>query len=254
MSLINDALKKAQKMRLQDQAAPAPSNGNSGPVAKRARPMSTQLLVGLLAGAAVLVGGSVLATVFWLRNPAPAPAPKPVASLAAVSISPSPTPAAPPTGNAAPPSATMLTPTASAPPGVGAPPTAVGGTAPLAPLPEAQPSIALPIASAPPPESPPAPADLTSPPVSSVRPSSGASPVIRPAPVAKPDARIQTYIEALRVTGIRASGTDSKVLMNDRVFRVNDIVERSLGLRLTGVAADRLSFTDENGMVYTRNF
>jgi hypothetical protein len=78
--------------------------------------------------------------------------------------------------------------------------------------------------------------------------------VIRPAPVAKPDARIQTYIEALRVTGIRASGTDSKVLMNDRVFRVNDIVERSLGLRLTGVAADRLSFTDENGMVYTRNF
>jgi len=35
---------------------------------------------------------------------------------------------------------------------------------------------------------------------------------------------------------------------------VNDIVERMLGLRLTGVAADRLSFTDENGVVYTRNF
>jgi len=78
--------------------------------------------------------------------------------------------------------------------------------------------------------------------------------VIRPSPVAKADARIQTYIDALRVTGIRASGTDSKVLMNDRVFRVNDIVERSLGLRLTGVAADRLSFTDENGLVLHAQF
>ena len=257
MSLINDALKKAQKMRTQDQAAPAPSqsNGHSGPVAKRARPMSTQLLVGLVAGAAVLVGGSVLATVFWLRKPAPAPAPKPVAISAAVSISPAPPPAAPPVGNAAPSPPTVLTPTASAPPVVVAPPTAVGGTAPIATPTDAPPSLALPIAPAPPPESPPAPADLTiTPPISSVRPSPVASPVIRPAPVAKPDARIQTYIDALRVTGIRASGTDSKVLMNDRVFRVNDVVERSLGLRLTGVAADRLSFTDENGLVYTRNF
>jgi len=75
-----------------------------------------------------------------------------------------------------------------------------------------------------------------------------------PAPVARPDARAQAFVDALRVTGIRASGSDSKVLMNDRVFRLNDIVERTLGLRLTGVAADRLSFTDPNGLVYTRNF
>jgi hypothetical protein len=229
MSLINDALKKAQKMRTQDQAAPAPSQaiGDSGPVAKRARPMSTKWLGGLFAGAAVLVAVSVLVTVVWLRKPGAAPAPKPVASPAAVSVSPPPPPVVPPTQNAS--------------------PSPAPGTAPAAPSP-------LVVAAAPA-ESPPPPPDVAAvPPVDTSRPPLVASPVIRPAPAPKPDSRIQAFVDALRVTGIRASGGESKVLMNDRVFRVNDIVERSLGLRLTGVAADRLTFTDENGIVYARNF
>jgi ribosome-associated protein YbcJ (S4-like RNA binding protein) len=58
----------------------------------------------------------------------------------------------------------------------------------------------------------------------------------------------------LKVTGIRSSGTDSKVLMNDRVFRVNDVVDRSLGVRLTKVSSDSLTFTDANGAVYVKYF
>ena len=54
--------------------------------------------------------------------------------------------------------------------------------------------------------------------------------------------------------GIRSSGGDSRVLMNDRVFRVNDIVDRNLGLRLTKVDPAMLVFTDSNGAIYTKNF
>jgi hypothetical protein len=42
--------------------------------------------------------------------------------------------------------------------------------------------------------------------------------------------------------------------MNDRVFRVNDIVERTFGLRLTKVDTNSLTFTDAGGAVYVKNF
>jgi len=75
-----------------------------------------------------------------------------------------------------------------------------------------------------------------------------------PAPVAKPDERVHAFIDAIRVTGIRSSGGDSRVLMNDRVYRVNDIVDRTLGLRLTKVEHDNLTFTDANGVNYVKYF
>ncbi|HYD84004.1 MAG TPA: hypothetical protein VEA63_08115, partial [Opitutus sp.] len=68
------------------------------------------------------------------------------------------------------------------------------------------------------------------------------------------DVRAQQFIDALRVTGIRASGNDSKVLMNDRVYRVNDIVDRTLGLKLIKVAPDSLTFSDPTGATYTKIF
>ena len=62
-------------------------------------------------------------------------------------------------------------------------------------------------------------------------------------------------IESYRVAGIRASGNDPRVLMNDRVFRVNDMIDHVLGIRLTGVQTNALTFTDvETGAVYTRHF
>jgi hypothetical protein len=139
-------------------------------------------------------------------------------------------------------------------------PLAASAIAPVASKTEIQPAAALPVVTALPPGSAsPSPAALASaPPASEIHASPASSPEIRPAappaPAGKFDARAQAFVDALHVTGIRASGSDSKVLMNDRVFRLNDIVERSLGLRLTGVAADQLSFTDGSGVVYTRNF
>ncbi|HTZ19355.1 MAG TPA: hypothetical protein VMC06_00610 [Opitutaceae bacterium] len=260
MSLINDALKKAQNMRTQGPAAGAPPlPGDSlGPVAKRARPMPARWLAGIVAGAVVLVAGSVLATVFWLRKPEAIPAPKPIASAHAVSES-SPSPLPPPEVKIVEPAPALKT-AAPVPVAVVAPAITVNETVPVAPKTEPRPAAPLPVATPAPDEhtAPPAIARTVAPPVSEVPAPAVAiaesRPAPPPAPVPKHDARAQAFIEALRVTGIRASGSDSRVLMNDRVFRLNDIVDRPLGLRLTGVAADQLTFTDPNGMVYTRNF
>ena len=54
--------------------------------------------------------------------------------------------------------------------------------------------------------------------------------------------------------GIRASTTDSKVLMNDRVYRVGDTVEHEMGLKIVGITANSLTFEDERGGRFTRTF
>ena len=41
--------------------------------------------------------------------------------------------------------------------------------------------------------------------------------------------------------------------MSGRVYRLNDIVDYELGLRLTGVGTTTLTFLDENGAVYTKS-
>jgi hypothetical protein len=73
-----------------------------------------------------------------------------------------------------------------------------------------------------------------------------------PAGAAKPDERIAAYVEALRITAIRAN--DNKVIMNEKVYRVNEIVERNLGVRLVKVANDSLTFADGNGVTYVKYF
>jgi hypothetical protein len=62
------------------------------------------------------------------------------------------------------------------------------------------------------------------------------------------------FVDAVRVAGIRSSGDDSRVLMNDRVYRVNDIVDRALGIRLVKVAVDSLTFSDAAGLTYVKYF
>jgi hypothetical protein len=71
-------------------------------------------------------------------------------------------------------------------------------------------------------------------------------------PVANP--RVYEFLDALRITGIRVSDTDPKVIMNDRVFRLNDLVDRATGLRLTVVAPSTLTFVDQTGYEYRKNF
>lgn len=82
----------------------------------------------------------------------------------------------------------------------------------------------------------------------------GTSPAAPLVSVRQQDPRILAYLDALRVNGIRPSPDDPKVLANNRVYRINDVVDRELNLRLTAIAPSRLTFEDERGMPYVKNF
>ena len=80
-------------------------------------------------------------------------------------------------------------------------------------------------------------------------------PAAKSLPPAAPhqDHKILALINGLHVTGVRVAGDDSKVLMNNRVYRVNDVIDYELGVKLTGVSTTALTFVDDNGIVYTRS-
>ncbi|MBI5766806.1 MAG: hypothetical protein HZA93_03375 [Verrucomicrobia bacterium] len=291
MSLINDALKKAQRARTADLQADAPPMPGGSHPARGSAPKSSQTLLILGAGAAVLVVLSVVATVFLItRKPAPAAvsasparpaASAPSAAIATTEIKVPLAPANPPSNPAAdrsapsgvapkpatPRVAEKSDPAAAAPSPVQierplkpeAPPPhqpagRVAETAPTAPPPvvtglpahetktvAAAPAVVTPVAAGPA--------------VAATLPGAAAPAATTPsATIPKEDERIHKFVDNVRVTGVRSSGGESRVLMNDKVYRVNDIVDRTLGLRLTKVEPDCLTFTDSNGLTYTKNF
>jgi hypothetical protein len=63
---------------------------------------------------------------------------------------------------------------------------------------------------------------------------------------------VAAYLESIRITGVRAMGDDSRVLINERVYRVNEIIERTLGIRLIKVTPGVLTFSDANGVTYAK--
>lgn len=280
MSLINEALKKAQRSRSGEGPGHfLPAAGGAGPrVAKRDQPRTAQQLVLIAAGAIALVVLSVVITVFWVnQTPEPKPtaaAPKPAAP-APVSPAVKPPPVVAPPLN---PPVLTTRPAAEVPPPVAqtpivekatptSPPTVAADTPPVAPiLAPRQPAttapvvvtapIATPVPVSPPPVATP---PVTPPPAASAPIVSAPAPtpsIPAPATSAPPrhDERISAFVDAIRVAGIRSSGTESRVLMNDRVYRVNEIVDRNFGLRLTKVETNTLTFTDANGVVYVKNF
>jgi hypothetical protein len=249
MSLINDALKKAQKQRTGDSPplASLPSIGGerAEKIAERTSPAGLNPLLlrgGIIAAALVVV---LLGGYFGLRprpDPvAPATSPAPVTAIKEATKSATPA-EQPPVGNLAAPAITfnLAIPAESVP----VTPMASSPLVPLSAAPATKPA-----------------ADLAAVPGKPANPEAApsAAPATAPATVAatsttKIEPRAITFIESLRIAGIRASATDSKVLMNDRVYRSGDIVEHEIGLKLIGITANSLTFEDERGGRYTRNF
>jgi hypothetical protein len=277
MSLINEALKKAQRARLEDQAvAEAIAPGGAVPKRRQARSANTMVLIG--AGAVTLIVVSVVATVYFLggdRTSAPAPVAKSSATPPTVGPTATPATAAPVASSSAPaatPTATPATapaPVVNAPTPVVTPPLATPAAPPVTAAVATKPASPAPIASSVAPTAAPVPAPAAAaatlpapPPATASRPAAPAPTANVPAVPAAPaaaaaaatlDPRIAAYVDGIRVTGVRASGNDSRVLMNDRVYRVNDIVERTLGVRLVKVAGDSLTFSDANGVTYVKH-
>lgn len=221
MSLINDALRKAQRQRTGDRSPTSqpPMPGGGGPVPTRpARTDNGSNPQLLLIGAGALLGLAIAGgTMFFLRDNRPSSEPAPVA----------------PVENAAPPQVVAEPPATLAPP----PTSAVA--------PKAEPPVVA--------KTEPAPAPVAPLPVATANESTAAKPAAAEPPA--PSLRMIEAIEALRVAGIRASASsDAKVLMNDRVYRLGDTVDHALGIKLAGVTASSLTFRDASGATYTRNF
>jgi hypothetical protein len=240
MSLINEALKKAQKQRSGEAPplASMPSIGGQSPanIARGAGSARAKSLLVPVGTAAAALGLVVAGAAFLFRS-------KPAA------VATSPAPAVRPEAPAA----------THPPPVVAAEPPSPAATAKATPA-KAENVFVLPVATAPvaPPKTEPliaaapAPARIEPP-----APAPQPVPETAKAPPPKLAPRAINYIESLRVAGIRASTTDpkdSKVLMNDRVYRVGNLVEPEMGLRLVGITADSLTFEDEHGGRYTRTF
>jgi len=102
----------------------------------------------------------------------------------------------------------------------------------------------------------PTPAPSPAPPPATAATGAPVSPPPRPAvslpPIIKPDERITAFVEAMRIKSVRVAGADSRVLINDRVYRVGEIIDRTLGIRLATVAASQLTFSDANGTTYVK--
>ena len=246
MSLINEALKKAQRLRTDAPGEGPPSATPAGtrlirsPAGSPPRPGRSKLPL-IAGGATLLVAGLIVGVVLLESGPPPPPpkaaASKPVPPPAAVttpsvSLPPIPVPAA---------SNPPAPPPAAPAPVVSLPPISSHG-----PAPGPAGVVTLPTSPAP---TPPAtgPAAVTV-------PGAEASPVPSPPVPPKPNPQIYALLDALHVTGIRTSDTDPKVLMNDRVFKLNDVVDRPTGLRITRITADRLTFTDSAGFEYVKTF
>jgi len=260
MSLINDALKKAERERALEKAeGTTPPHGGRTRIAKRGAPMRTQTVLTIVAGAVLLVVVSaVLTGVFVTRSIEPKPA------------------ASKPAGTPAPAAATPVLIVANIPILPASQPAQVSVAAPPPrPAPRPQAEQAQPFAApafrsetAGPSETyssaaaavvatlPPAGSSFPPPPAPSAVPLPTVPPAaIPPSPTgSRHDPHIQALVDGFHVTGIRSAGSGSKVLMNERVYRVDDIVDYGYGLKLTTVAPDRLTFVDAGGETYVKNF
>jgi hypothetical protein len=216
MSLINDALKKAARLRAEEQAGmPPPMPGGShGRISRQREPVRTQTVV-LIAGAAIalVVVSAVITGILMTAKPVP---------KAAVAARPAPEPLPTP----APQRVVVQVPSISVP-------------------------VSMPAAAAP--TQAPERAAETPPPV--VRAA------VLPAAAAPSEASLQArselvqgIVDRLHVSGARAAGADSKALVDGHVYRVNDIVDRTVGLRLVKVEPDRLTLVDAAGDTYQKSY
>jgi hypothetical protein len=228
MSLINDALKKAARQRAEEQAdvaLPAQS-GRRKRIPRHGAPMTAQTMVLLAAGAVTLIVASVVITGILITG-------RLEPKTAAVAAPPQVTPAQKP-----PPVVVVQVPRPAEEP-----------AAPVRqPIP--QPPTAEPVAQAAP-RAAPAPQPAAQP---AAHVAAAEAPRTAAAPPPSRADQIQSFVDGLRVTGVRAAGPDSKALVDGHIYRLNDVLDRALGVRLVQVDNDHLTLVDSQGVTYIKSF
>jgi hypothetical protein len=223
MSLINDALKKAARQRAEEQGEvipPMPGGGHRRPT-RPGEPMRMQTIVLIGAAALALIVVSAVVTGIFVTG-------KPEVKVAAVTQAPTLAPTPPPQKVvvqapviAIPQALPTSVPTPTSAPGAGLKPVVVAAVAPTA-FPTPRP----------------------------------AATALAAAPTSAPQSRnelIQGIVDRYRVSGVRAAGADSKALVDGHVYKINEVIDRTIGLKLIKVDADHITFVDGQGDTYIKS-
>jgi len=82
----------------------------------------------------------------------------------------------------------------------------------------------------------------------------GAAPIKYTPAAPEPNPAIIAYVDRLEIQGIKLAGAGSKVLFNNRVFRINSMVNYELNIRVSSIKKSEIVFTDHVGITYTKYF
>jgi hypothetical protein len=224
MSLINEALKKAARQRAEEQGDSPPMPGGSRRQVRQGGPMQKQTFVLIVGAAVALVVVSVVVTGILMTGKPEAKAPATVKETPA-SVAPASTAKA----------------VIQAPVVLVSVPTAAPTSAPVV--------VAMPS---------PTPTPVA---VAPATPPSVAVAAVTPAPVQRTADNSQVHtdmvqglVDAFHISGVRTAGFGSKALVNGHVYKLNDIVDKSIGLKLVKVDEDHLTFVDRDGNTYVKSF
>jgi hypothetical protein len=221
MSLINQALRKAQQQRTPSRPATAADHASASPTNYRGNSNQSGLLIGLVAGIALLIGLVAGLTIVVLRkDPAPvtqqaATLPAPVKQIA---------PATP-----------VIQPLA--------PPT----PAPTQPLEQGSPSVLNDLRLARVAAEAKAAADATS-----AKQVEAAKQLAATKAAAKPSQDIIQWLGKSKISGVRLSTSGNKVILNNKAYSVGETVNLGLGLKVLIIQEKRILFIDPNGKKYLK--
>lgn len=221
MSLINQALRKAQQQRTPSRPATAADHASASPTNYRGNSNQSGLLIGLVAGIALLIGLVAGLTIVVLRkDPAPvtqqaATLPAPVKQIA---------PATP-----------VIQPLA--------PPT----PAPTQPLEQGSPSVLNDLRLARMAAEAKAAADATS-----AKQVEAAKQLAATKAAAKPSQEIIQWLGKSKISGVRLSTSGNKVILNNKAYSVGETVNLGLGLKVLIIQEKRILFIDPNGKKYLK--
>jgi hypothetical protein len=78
-------------------------------------------------------------------------------------------------------------------------------------------------------------------------------PVPPPAPVFNP--AVQAQLDALRLSGVRLAGQNSRILVDGQVYGIGDVLaEHGVNLKVFAIAPREIIFVDESGIQYIKRF
>lgn len=225
MSLINQALRKAQQQRTPSRTATAADHASASPTNYRGNSNQSGLLIGLVAGIALLIGLVAGLTIVVLRKD-PAPVTQQAATLPALvkQIAPA-TPVFQPL----------------------APPLAPPTPAPTQPLEQGSPSVLNDLRLARVAAEAKAAADATS-----AKQVEAAKQLAATKAAAKPSQDIIQWLSKSKISGVRLSTSGNKVILNNKAYSVGETVNLGLGLKVLIIQEKRILFIDPNGKKYLK--